>query len=236
MPCSSTPSELRIPKPRGEIVGAILAALFVGFFAALSVINISRWEGLIGSSLYLLLMAVLIHGLCREAGVARFLIDLVGAFAPRHLMWFVLDAGCSGEVCFGYSAFGRLFCFLALPVDRIESVEWTTGQATSIAGRDMNDWHVIVWYDHRDPARSERQRLYPKPDQELYIVGPSRRKDLTTNFGLSVVALLRQAGASLEQSDDECLFVRQKTSPVPDSCVPSPAADNRQTGGPVYPD
>jgi hypothetical protein len=24
-----------------------------------------------------------------------------------------------------------------------------------MAGRDMNDWTVFIWFDHHDPARSE---------------------------------------------------------------------------------
>jgi len=79
----------------------------------------------------------------------------------------------------------------------------------------MNDWSVVLWFDHGDPVKSQRNQRFRKPDQDVHIVGPSRRKDLTTAFGHSVLEFLRQAGADLVPGEDEFTFVRKAANSQP---------------------
>jgi hypothetical protein len=72
----------------------------------------------------------------------------------------------------------------------------------------MNDWHVVLWFDHNDAAKSLRQNMLRKPDQEVYVVGPERRKKTTEAFGLSFVEFLRAAGVMLVPGEKENCFVR----------------------------
>ena len=120
----------------------------------------------------------------------------------RHFAEISAQALSSREVGFGYELFGRRFLKQAIRVDRIETVEWRTGQATDVAGRDMNDWHVFVCYDHCDPAKSEKRRKWAKkPDQDVYVLGLSTRKEKIEALGMELVAFLQAAGASLVQSE-----------------------------------
>ena len=94
-------------------------------------------------------------------------------------------------------------------MDKVESVDWRAGQASGMTGCDMDDWHVALWFDHDDPIKSEKERQWhPKPEQDVYIVGPTRRKKDTASFGMEFVGFLRQAGAALEQGEDDCTFTR----------------------------
>jgi hypothetical protein len=92
-----------------------------------------------------------------------------------------------------------------------------------MAGRDMNDWTVFIWFDHHDPARSEKKkrRKYRKPDQKIYCVGPSTRKERTEALGLALVAFLRDAGADLVPADIPDCFARRERAAEMKSIQPS---------------
>ena len=189
-------SEMRIPKPRAEIVGLIFAAAFVAFFVALSVLNLVNRVAVIPSIIWLLLVTAVICAICRDEEFLRY---LLGGFASTQFVERVTAETQSAEIRFGYQLFGRRCFYLRLPVGKIEAVNWTTGQ--------VGDWHVALWFDHDDPAKHvEGSR---KPDQDVYIVGPSGSKEETETFGLSLVDFLCNAGASLVRGEDECSFVRK---------------------------
>jgi hypothetical protein len=150
----------------------------------------------------------------RAGGLRRFLTNCLGELFGRNFVEAVsLDAPAK-EIRFGYELFGHRFIQRSVAIDKIESIECKTGQATDMAGRDMNDWSVCLWFDHGDPVKSEKKRksrIWRKPDQNIYTVGPARRKEITEIFGLSFVAFLRAAGAQLSGGEKSSYFVRSKT-------------------------
>lgn len=211
---TSTPrvlSEMPIPKPRGEIVAAVIMAAFVLFFVVLAIINILNGVAFIASILWLALIGFIIYAGSQTEGLGGFLIDLMGAFAFKHFVERIAeDEGCE-RVRFGFRLLGHRFYDRGISVGKIESVEWHTGQGSHMAGRDMNDWHVGVWFDHGDADRSrdkQESRLL-KPEQDVYCVGPSSKKAVTAAFGLELVAFLRQAGVDLVPGKDDSTYVRR---------------------------
>jgi hypothetical protein len=80
-----------------------------------------------------------------------------------------------------------------------------TGQATALAGRDMNDWHIAFWYRNlrRSPSRRHVEGVH---DDEIYIVGLSGPKDVTGQFFAQFVAFLRAAGVELQPGPRENEF------------------------------
>lgn len=205
-----THSEMAIPKPRGEVVLACVSVAFVVFWVLLAVLALILRVALIASLLWLALVALLLWEAVKERGLRGWLVDLGGAFSLRHFAESVPCDGGAGDIRFGYRIFGRRILYFAVTVARIESVAWHSGQGSSLAGRDMNDWSVALWFDHSD-AKKSRDRLkrgYPRPDQDVHVVGPSARKEATARFGLEFVALLRQAGAPLVKGKDDCTFIR----------------------------
>ena len=82
--------ELPIPKSRGEVIGPIVAGVFVSFFVGLAVWNLftgASGVGLIGSVIWLALVAAVLWGACREAGGARafFIARLGDVFGRRFV-------------------------------------------------------------------------------------------------------------------------------------------------------
>jgi hypothetical protein len=101
---------------------------------------------------------------------------------------------------------GDLFCIhprkviyvkLDIEAERLESVEWRPGQATSMTGHDMKDWHVALWYDHRDSEKSTTHHMLRKPDQDVYIVGEAMPKEDAAALGTAFVSFLRAGGNTI---------------------------------------
>jgi hypothetical protein len=142
-------------------------------------------------------------------GLRRYLVDRFSFFAGRRFVLYPSEQTNSSRIRFGFEIFGRRVFQRDVQIERIESVEWTPGQATSMAGHDMNDWHVVLWFDHCNPEKSQRDHMLRKPNQDLLIVGPARRKEDTSSLGFEFVAFLRKSGARLKQGANDNVFVRE---------------------------
>jgi hypothetical protein len=200
-----------IPKSRADVIFRFLLIAVVVSFTLLAVVNLCGGVGLIASFIWLTLVTSTIWSASRrEGGLRKFLISQIGDVFGRHFVeWDSIDAQRS-DIHFGFELFGHRFLQKSILLDKIQSVEWSTGQATSMAGRDMNDWTVWVWFDRDDPVRAEAQRKCRlKPDQDLYGVGPADGKERTEALGLSFISFLRSAGLDLIQSATTTCFVRR---------------------------
>jgi hypothetical protein len=204
--------ELTIPKSRRDVI-ILFVITTVGILStSLAVVNIFNRVAIIASVIWLALVTTILWTPAKRAGgLRRFLTNCLGELFGRNFVEAVsLDAPAK-EIRFGYELFGHRFIQHSVAIDKIESIEWKTGQATDMAGRDMKDWSVCLWFDHGDPVKSEKKRKWRKPDQDISIVGPARRKEITEAFGLSFVTFLRAAGAQLSPGGKSSCFVRSKT-------------------------
>ena len=201
--------EMDIPKSRSETAWEAFFTFIVVFFSLLAVLNLLNRVGIIPSLIWLFFVTTVVWNGSREArGLRRYLAGRVSMFAGRRFVLYPSDQVDSPRIRFGYELFGRRVFERDVEIDRIESVQWTTGQATSMAGHDMNDWNVVLWFDHCDPEKSKNRHMLAKPDQDLHIVGPSTRKQETSDFGLKFVAFLREAGARLTRGEADNVYVR----------------------------
>lgn len=214
--------EITIPKSGTEVIFELVISLIVVVFTILAIVDlfilptvdIFIGVALIAPCIWLALVTMFVWSESRKAGgLCRFLANWLGDLFGRHFAEIPALDSPSQEIQFGYELLGRRFVKQAIGIGTIETVEWRPGQATDMAGRDMNDWQVCLWYDHCDPVKSEtRRRLYRKPDQDLYLVGPSSHKKKIEAFGMNLVAFLRAAGAPLVQSDKSNCFVRANSN------------------------
>ena len=208
----STPTstqELAVPKQMREVVGAMMLASFLLFFVSLAVYNLLNCAAIIPSILWLLLVGAVLAGFSREKGARPFAIEILGAFSLKHFVRTIHRETGGTEIQFGYRMFGRCHLYLTIPVEKIEHINWSTGQATHMARRDMNDWSIAIWYEHGDPIKSQKQKGSLNPDQDVYIVGTPGRKENVAAFGHALLVFLRGSGASLVPGNNECTFVRQ---------------------------
>lgn len=213
---------MTIPRSRGTAVFGLGVILFtvLSVVVAIAAPVVSLWLaapyfwlGLAASLLWLFLVAQSLWYSCKNAGgFRRYVIDIVAELCGR--LFAEISAAPPQSLELGVYLFGRRFVQQMIPLDSIESVEWNTGQATSMAGRDANDWQVWIWFDHADLAKTKKEHRIGlrKPDRELYGVGPATRKQHTEALGLSLVAFLRAAGADLVDGLKPNSFVRRQAT------------------------
>jgi hypothetical protein len=200
-----------IPKPWREVLGAATVTAFILFFVLLSVVNLLNHVAMIPSAAWLLLVLAVVGTSCKEEGLRTLLVNILGYFASKQFVESISEGTFPVGIRFGYQLLGHRFVYLTIPADKITSVGWHAGQASSFAGRDMKDWYVAVWFFHDDPVRSQKRRNMPNPDQGVYCVGPSGPKVDVDAFGRSLVDFLRSSGALLSPGKDEYTFVRKAT-------------------------
>ena len=200
-------ARMDVPSEGGCCCAGVVLA-FVGVFVALAVDNLAHGStpvlGIVASVLWLALVAfVLVIGVWGEGGVRASAVTVLGTYSRRHFVE-VARAGDRTVIGFGYELFGRRFYYLRVASESVLSVNMSTGQATALAGRDMNDWHVALWY--RDPARPARTPPVRFRDDELILVGLPRAKETTAEFFRAFVAFLRAAGVELHPTEKETEF------------------------------
>ncbi len=213
---------MTIPRPRRdaafEFAGIALVVLSVVVAMAAPAVSLRLaapyfWLGLAASLLWLSLVAFFTLQSCKDAGgLRRYAIDIAAGLCGR--LFAEINTAPPQALELGVYLFGRRFVQQIILLDSIESVEWNTGQATSMAGHDMNDWHVCVWFDHNNLAKSEKERRIGlrKPEQDIHIIGPSGPKAKTEALGLALVAFLRAAGADLVDGPTPDGFVRRQAA------------------------
>jgi len=211
MSAEPEPPVPRLPlPPDGGACGVVFAALFVGFFVALAVYNLIAFGtvpmcacGTVASAVWLTLVAYCLALALWQVGLWGSVVALLGPFSHRQFV----DARHTDDgtvIGFGYQLFGRRFYYLRVTTDRITSVDMSSGQGTALAGRDMNDWSVALWY--RDPTALARVLWPGSPSDEVYIVGPARAREETAELLAVVVAFLRAAGCDLQPGESETEF------------------------------
>ena len=196
-------SEMAIPTWSGEVIVGIVVCVILVFASLVAVLNLLFQVAITVSCVWLAIMAWYVWSNCKGQGDFRkCYITILGLFARKQFVESICQGMGSVTIQFGYQLFGRRVFYFTVPLDKIETVEWRPGQAPKY-------WNVFVWFDHDDPEKSVRERKWSrKPDQDIYVVGPSRRKQKTEAFGLAFVDFLRCAGADLVRGEDDHTFVR----------------------------
>ena len=204
--------ELPVPKLKRAAIGAAMLTAFILFFVLLAIYNLYSWTAIIPSTIWLLLVGFVLGGFIKTDGWEKFATDILGAFSRKEFIRTIRWENSKTDFQYGFRMFGLRFLYFSIAVERIESIKWNTGQASHMAGRELDDWHVVVWYDHDDPAKSQKQHMLKKPDQDLYIIGMSGAKAETAALGNSLLDLLREAGAIFAQGENDCTYVQQSVS------------------------
>jgi hypothetical protein len=207
-------NEIRMPRTfrvlLNAIMGSCVLVLFVGGASWLAIHNLWTDRSLVSvvpSSLWLMVVAVFVFaGISGAQGVRRAAVCILGVFSLDHFVDINGDEAPDQLFGHGFRCFGRPFYFDKVPLSRVTLVEWSMGQASSHAGRDMDDWSVSVWYKPTPPHRP-RYPFGRRPEEDLFILGLWGPKARIAAFGKCVANLMIAAGLPLVQSEDDCSFV-----------------------------
>ncbi|MHB0960100.1 MAG: hypothetical protein ACYC0X_19805 [Pirellulaceae bacterium] len=198
-------AEMAIPTSYSEFIFSVALGTIAVLATLMAVLNLFFQVAIIVSCIWLAFIIWSIWTASKDdGGFRRWLINILGVFARKQFVESINHNAGSVEIHLGYQLFGCRLFYFQVPLDQIETVEWGPGQG------GPRWWQVCIWYDHHDPKkRLERQKWgFRKPDQDVYCVGPSMRKEKTEAFGLTFVDFLCRAGATLVRGTDDCLFVR----------------------------
>ncbi len=219
----TTVARMDIPCPSG-VVAFVVSFSFLGFFVAVAVSNLVDYESvpryaIILSVLWLLIVATVITlGIGDDGGLRLFVIDRLGNFSADQFVEIIPRHGDDLMVRFGFKLLGRDFNHLQIRRAELASVAWSSGQATSLAGHDMNDWHVTVWYTCKGSRRWVSDSSYR--EEAPHGVGPAGPKHEAAALGASLVDFFRSAGIELHPTKNECEFTTRKQD---DACAESSA-------------
>jgi len=202
-------AELSVPPP-GDLVVCSAVQLVVWISLACAAYNLAHFWALsttarVVSILWPALIGVVAWLGVRDAGgVRRYLVNLLADFSLRHFVQAI--SGDDGvTVCLGYRLLGRDFHVLKINAAAIVSLDWRTGQATAMMGRDMGDWHVALWYD--PPGQARRAPPIPGGRREhVVVVGQPQSKREAEAFGRSLIELFRSAGIEMIPGAGETEF------------------------------
>lgn len=73
-----------------------------------------------------------------------------------------------------------------------------------MAGRDLNDWHVALWYYH--PEGPKRKPFPGVREEEVYIIGDSGPRAIVEAFGRQSIEFLKGVGVELKPGRDDREF------------------------------
>jgi len=117
---------------------------------------------------------------------------------PGAVKDFQAFAKQTGNERFVYDAYRRrIMIYSDVVMEKAEDIEPAEGKG------------IRVQLEH-NMARQKKAK-HKHSDQNIYIVGPSRRQEVTASFGHKFVEFVRQAGTSLVPGEDECTFFHDAT-------------------------
>jgi hypothetical protein len=220
MNTSPPPSELVLPKVPPWIIGGAFFWMFIilgyTFVSGIMLIGVLMHppldRGIVAAIIAWAICAFLWYTFAEDHSSFRgFLVGCLGNFAQGWFVDVTSPEGQLAEIRHGFRLFGRRFIKQRIALDKVKFVDWSMGQASAKSGRDLDDWHISLWFDHDDLTRSTkgRKKGYSHPDQELLTMNLNSNKEYAEKFALTLVGLLRNAGLPLTRVEGEARFVRK---------------------------
>jgi hypothetical protein len=194
---------LHIPIPRGTfyllrvVIGLAIAAAFLGFFCALAVKNLLEIRGssilaIVASALWILLLTLVTGGMLYASGPKQAAVNFLGHFSRKHFVALVPTGGGPARIGFGFQLFGLKFYRLLADLGGIAMVDWSSGQGSHFARKDIGDWDVAVWVS-RESIRGTRPPGIGHDAMVIYLAGFCHPRSIVESFGRELVEFLQKA-------------------------------------------
>lgn len=208
---NSIVAEMELPSVGGR--GTTVWYAFIGGFVTTAIWHLlncrsAEWMTIVASCLWLILVFAAFLNECHEdGGLSQYLINRLGEFGAARFLTVERTENGEPEACFGYCLHRKRYYFLKVPLSEIVSLNWNTGQATSLAGRDTNDWHTCLWHlTNRDTMVSKMTVRDRGRREDVYIFGPWGTKETVGPFAHRTVKFLSDFGAVLQATAKEHEF------------------------------
>lgn len=201
-------AELRVPTPGSAIASTLgySLGLVLMLVAAGNLVYVHRipTSASIASVLWLVIVSwIVISNLRDEGGIRQYVVNRLGAYSQHHFIR-ATPHDAANTISIGYVLFHRPLNFLTIGTTAISSISWDSGQATAMSGRDMNDWHVALWYRH---IEGPQRRPFPGlRDEEIFIIGRSGARSTKEIVGKQLVEFLLSVGLELMPGRSEREF------------------------------
>lgn len=194
----TTESEIVVKKGLGEFTVVVVISLIFAGSCAMALSNLVNQVAMLPSGLWIGLVSFLLIVNLREVGFRAFCISLLAAFCRRQSLR-VRAATDGPELEVGFKLLAVNVVERRIPADDLVTIEWNTGQASDMAGRDVGDWSVLIWYRHRDFAREARERELGRrrPGEAVLAIGPPQPKQIAESLGHHVLAFLHNRGIAV---------------------------------------
>lgn len=209
--CNSIVAEMKLPSVGGRWTTVWYA--FIWGFVATAIWHLLNcrsveWTTFVASCLWLILVFAVCRNSCHEdGGLSQYFINRLGEFGAARFLTVERTEIGESEACFGYWLHGKRYYFFKVPLSEIVSLNWNTGQATSLAGRDMNDWHTCIWHlTNRDTMASKITVRDRGRREDFYLFGPQGTKETVEPFACRTVKFLSDSGAVLRATAKEHEF------------------------------
>lgn len=199
--------------PVGGAGCSIALVIFVAFFLGVAGYNLLHSPGLpplaIGGSVLWICIVVLwvVGGVRSVGGPRRAVVRCLGVFARKAFVEVRRSRNGTSIFRYAFEFRGRDYEYQSIEVAQIETVDWSTGQASDMRGFDCNDWTVAVWYWKSDDAGSSHSGLID-PNRDLIIITPHLTKLQAISVGRPVGEMLIAAELPLRLRDDDRGFYR----------------------------
>jgi len=183
--------EARVPPQWwGHLALSYFIATLVVVFSFLSVFDVLWRVTFIAPLLWLGLIGYLVWGEIKREGAYRaWAISFACTFVGEEFITIASQDGPNAEISNEMELFGHRYVRWGVPLDKIVSVECSSGQAKG--------WYVCLWF------KNASSKGPWKPGQSVQCIGPERRKTDTEKFCVAIVELLQRGGLSLRRHEAE---------------------------------
>ena len=179
-------------KPANESVGDMVVFGIWFFFFGLALFNLAflrplETVPLLASIAWVSIISFSFVSNCWTLGLRQHCIDLLGGCVRNRFVRVEQSDSGDQTLGFGFVFASRCFSQLKFKSEGIRTIDWNMGQSSGRTGKDMDDWHVVVWFD-------VTSIVYNANGNELGIclVGQSGSKEEMESYGYSFIEFLRQ--------------------------------------------
>ena len=123
-------SQMAVPKWSSEIIFDFAIYMLLVFATIVAILNLYFQVAVIVSLIWLAFMTWGVWSLCKDNGGYRErILDILAFLSIKHFVEIMPNNVGSVEIRYGFQLFGHRFFRIKVPLDMIERVNWSPGNA-----------------------------------------------------------------------------------------------------------